>query len=251
MAGARNEWPDMSEFVVHFTKAVTLTGISEPAAPAADGRLTRAELFERLDYEHALDRSGYFPWMEILGGGVLRPGGKPLGAASSVPLIGPNQRAVCFSETPLDMLERIVCTRSAYGLGFRKDTLLEKNGAPIWYLDADGEQARLVNQQIAQRVSKGADPADPFWRLTPLIDHPQEGGPFEWEREWRVVGEMPFDINEVAFLFLPAAEHPVADKFFRDIADENRGPSYRCPYLDPAWKRPRIQKALTRAVTRS
>jgi hypothetical protein len=127
--------------------------------------------------------------------------------------------------------------------------LWEKNGAPIWYLDADGKQARLVNQQIAQRVSEGVDPADPFWRLTPLIDHPKEGGLFEWEREWRVMGEMPFDINDVAFLFLPATERPVADQFFRDVAEENRGPSYLCPYLDPTWERPRIRKALARTVT--
>jgi hypothetical protein len=109
-----------------FHQGGALTGIGEPAAPASEGRLTRAELFERLDYEGTLDRSGYFPWMEILGGGVLKPGAEPLGIAVNVPLIGPNQRAVCFSETPLDMLERIVCTRSAYGLGFRKETLVGK-----------------------------------------------------------------------------------------------------------------------------
>lgn len=248
MAGARNEWPDMSEFVVHFTKAVPLTGISEPAAATADGRLTRAELLERIRYASARDRTGYVPWMEILGGGVLKPGKEPLGVAVGVPSIGPSQRAVCFSETPLDMLERIVRTRSLYGLGFRKKTLVAKNGAPLWYLDAGGEQARLVNQQIAERVRRGVNPVDPFWRLTPFIDHPQDVGPFEWEREWRVVGEMRFDVSEVAFLFLPKADHDLADQFFSDVAEQNIGPSYRCPYLDPTWKLRDIQDALTMTV---
>jgi hypothetical protein len=239
----------MSGFVVHFTKPVPLNEISEPAAAASDDRLTRAEFLERVHYDNALDRTGNTRWIEILGAGVLKPGREPLGIASYVPSVSRNQRAVCFSEIPLDMLDRIVRTRSSYGFGFRKETIVAKNGAPLWYLDAAGEQADLVNRQILQREHQGVDPADPFWRLTAFMEHPGRcGPPYEWEREWRVLGEVRFDVTEVAFLLLPEADHSLADQFFRKVAEENTGPSYHCPYIDPVrWSRREIEEALERA----
>lgn len=235
----------MSDFVVHFTKPVPLTSISEPVAITTGSGLTRAELLEQIQYINDLDRTGRQPWLEILSSGLLRPGKKPVGAARDLATIAQSQRTVCFSEIPLDMLHRLIRTRSSYGLGFHKETLIAKGGAPLWYLDAVGEQTIHIKEQIARRISTRIDPNDPFWRLTPFIDHPSDDGPYEWEREWRVIGEMRFDPRDVAFLLLPEEDHLRAQQFFLHIATENRGPAYQCPCVDPlTWDIEQISDVL-------
>lgn len=244
----REQWHDMSDFVVHFTKPVPVDEIKKPPPRKVRGRLSLGELLARIRYDSQLDRSGYAPWIEILGGRVLQVGAKPLGAARRVPGVELNQRVVCFSEIPLDMLDRLVERRSLYGLGFSKELVVARGGGPLWYLDKEGEQAPIIRAQIDERVDRGVDPDDPFWRLTPFIDNPGNyaGRPyrFEWEREWRVIGDTSFHQEDVAFLFLPEEDHDRARQFFADAEVENRGPAYYCPYIDPRWDLDRIQDAL-------
>jgi hypothetical protein len=146
------------------------------------------------------------------------------------------------------MLDRLVERRSLYGIGFTKEFVTSRGGAPLWYLDNAGAQATIIRDVIPQRVAGGVDPDDRLWKLTPFIDNPGvykgRSYRFEWEREWRVIGDMPFDIGDVAFLFLPEDEHDTARKFFADVQIEHRGPAYFCPYIDPRWSMDRIQDAL-------
>ena len=98
-------WRDMSEYAVHFTKAT--------------------------------DRaSAYDVMLSILWDGMIRAGAKALGAARQVPGLGDSQRSACFSEIPLDMLDRLIDRRSLYGIGFRQD-----------FLTANGGGTRLVPRQ--------------------------------------------------------------------------------------------------------
>ena len=127
-------WKDMSDFVVHFTKPPAADTSVATAVQASGGGGLHAWLAE----QRAQDRSGYHQWIKILGEGRLCAGAKPLGAARSQPALAELHRVVCFSEIPLDMLERLVERRSLYGIGFRKDVLVGKGGAPLWYLDKDG-----------------------------------------------------------------------------------------------------------------
>ena len=241
----RDHWHDMSDYVVHFTKPIEP---EPPPAPEHLGRLSRAEFVAAVRYRSQVDATGYDPWVSILGGRELTAGPKPLGAARRVPGIEDSQRVVCFSEIPLDMLDRLIERRSFFGLGFAKEFLVAKGGAPLWYLDKDGDQAPIIRAQIDEHVAAGVDPDDPFWRLTPFIDNPGNyaGRPyrFEWEREWRVIGDMRFHQDDVAFLFLPEEDHDRARQFFVDAEFENTGPAYLCPYIDPRWELDRIQHAL-------
>ena len=239
----------MSDYVVHFTKPPAVPEPRSPLPPPErEGRLTRTEFYERVRRVREEDRSGYYPMLDILGEGCLRPGPKPLGAARKIGALGRSQHVVCFSEIPLDMLDRLVERRSLYGIGFRKDVIVEKGGAPLWYLDKEGVQAGAVQRIIEDKVRSGVDPDDPFWKLTPFIDHPgvYKGRPyrFEWEREWRVAGEVPFEPDDVAFLFIPEDLHDRARQFFADAKVEHSGPSYDCAYIDPRWDMEKIQGAL-------
>jgi hypothetical protein len=215
--GYRNnpDWRDMSEYVVHFTK---------------DG-----------------EQSAYDQMLSILGSRRLKAGG-PFGAARG--LGGPTftQQAVCFSEIPLDRLDRLVERRSRYGVGFSQATLLEAGGGRVWYVDRDSAAADAIHALRSEKVGPPMDTDSHFWRITPFIDFPGEYGGtqyrFEWEREWRVPGDFTFDVQDVAFLFIPGDLHEAARAFFREAERENTGPAYNCPFLDPLWGDDKIQEAL-------
>lgn len=245
-----DDWRDMSDYAVHFTKPISDAEIGDPPAPPKrKGQLGLGELVAKIEYEGRKDRSGYSPWISILGAGKLRPGSKPLGVARQIPELIDHHCVVCFSEIPLDMLDRLIERRSLYGVGFRKDFLVARGGAPLWYLDKDSPQGQLVYDLVQSRAREEIDPEDPLWRLTPFIDNPgnYKGKQyrFEWEREWRVVGELDFEPDDVTFLFLPEDEHEKARQFFADVEIEHSGPAYHCAYIDPRWEIDRIQDALT------
>jgi hypothetical protein len=243
-----DDWSDMSDYVVHFTKPIPEEQVRPPAEPKEKGRRSLSELFNGLRHLREQDRTGYFPWREIIGGQELRAGTKPLGIARWVQEVKPLHRVVCFSEIPLDMLDRLHTRRSLYGLGFRKDFIISKGGAPLWYLDKESAQASIWYAHIRERQAAGLTPDDPFWKLTPFVDNPGNykgtDRRFEWEREWRVVGDMSFEIDDVEFLFLPEDEHEAARQFFADAQAENTGPASFCPYIDPRWDMEKIQQAL-------
>jgi hypothetical protein len=206
----------MSEYVVHFAKEF-------------DGR------------------DAYNNMLRILGSGQLQPGPAAFGAGRGLDALGDSQRSVCFSEIPLDLLERLVERRSKYGIGFTQEFLARRGGARVWYLDKDGVAARAFDALKAQKVHP-FDAADPLWTLTPFVDFPGEYGDtlyrFEWEREWRVPGGLSFLPEDVSFLFMPEEFHDRARTFFADAEPEDAGPNYVCPYLDPSWGMDRIQEVL-------
>jgi len=204
-------WRDMSEYAVHFTKG--------------DGT-----------------RDAYSVMLGILGSGRLKASG-PFGAARGLTALGDTQKAVCFSEVPLDRLDRLVDRRSKYGIAFTQKFLTFNAGARVWYVDEGGQMGETLRGMVSSRAVPGMDTNDDFWRLTPFVDYPSDayGYRFEWEREWRVVGDLKFTPNDVAFLFIPEELHSAARSFFKDAVQENIGPGYLCPYLDPLWSDETLQ----------
>lgn len=211
-------WRDMSEYVVHFTK------------------------------DDEVGHGAYDVMLTILYEGTLLPTG-PFGFAKGLGVLGTSQRSVCFSEIPLDRLDRLTAGRSAYGIAFHQRKLIEAGGGRIWYVDSDSAIATNLRAMKDDRVKPGLDDSDRFWKLTPFIDFPGQYGSadyrFEWEREWRVPGPFKFEPEAVAFLFIPESLHSKARTFFEDHRRQNTGPGYLCPYLDPTWSDDRIQFALS------
>jgi len=211
------DWRDMSEYVVHFTK-------DEPGS------------------------SAYSSMLSILSSGKLSARSR-FGAARGLDALGESQQTACFSEIPLDRLDRLVGRRSKYGIGFHQDFLVESGGGRVWYLDNESELASSVRTLISQKVGPPMDLSSPLWKLTPFIDFPGSYSSFEyrfeWEREWRVPEGLIFSPDQVSFLFIPAELHSQARKFFDDAERMHTGPNYRCPFLDPLWLDDLIQAALT------
>jgi hypothetical protein len=210
-------WRDMSEFAVHFTKPSTTN-------------------------------SAYDVILKILWEGRILPSG-PFGAAKNLAEVVESQKSACFSEIPLDLLERLVARRSLYGIGFRQDVLTNRGGARVWYLDKGGPAADSFQALVRQAMTGGIDPTEALWKVTPFVDYPGEYTSatyrFEWEREWRVPGGVTFGPDDVAFLFIPEQLHAAARAFFEGHVRDNTGPAYLCPYVDPTWDMPRIQKAFS------
>lgn len=207
---ANPNWDDMSPFVVHFTKA-------SPNSSAYTNSLS-------ILHQRRLEARGRFG-------------------------IGKNHaespRCVCFSEVPLHQLKRLADKRGPYGIVFRKEFIVERNGGPIMYAYQDTTHATALRKLLADEVGK---PEDPIWQIAPFADLPGTYGTssyfFEWEREWRHVGDLDFKETDPAFLVIPENLHEVARGFFDDAGRENLGPNYKCPFIDPYWGLDKIKRSL-------
>jgi hypothetical protein len=207
------KWLDMSNYVAHFTK----------------------------DYE---GNNAYTNMLSILGNRIIRAC-NPFGIIRDKAPDPSSQKAVCFSETPLHLLGRLADKRSEYGIVFRKDIVIHRKGNPILYAYKDQPLTIAIKKLI---VAAGSDVANPIWEVTPFIDapgaYPNGSYFFEWEREWRKVGDFNFTTDDVAFLIIPENLHKVAKDFFKNAHDENLGPAYDCPFIDAHWNRKKIKLLL-------
>ena len=210
-------WTDMSDFVSHFTK----------------------------DYG---GKSAYDNMLSILHSKTIQSK-NAFGIAKNEFPDGATQKTVCFSEIPLHKLSRLAKARSDYGIVFRKDIVIHRHGNPILYAYKDHPVAAALRQLI--KVAK-KDPANPIWTVTPFVDapgaYPHGNYFFEWEREWRKVGDFKFQTNDVEFLIIPENLHKDAKNFFEQARAKNLGPSYDCPFIDPYWKLKKIKPLLPKYV---
>ena len=209
-----DKWTDMSNYVVHFTKGGS-------------------------------DENDYSTMMSIYGNCVLKPG-RRFGIGKDKAPSGSEHEVVCFSEIPPGHWRRLEERRETkYGLGFSKEFILSRGGGPIWYAWKDTPYWEALQQMMSDATG---DPDAPIWRITPMIDAPgvYKGKEylFDWEREWRHVGPMHFEPEDVAFLLIPEDLHAAAQSFFEDAYYDHVGPAYFCPYVDPSWDRDRGMDAI-------
>jgi hypothetical protein len=194
---------------------------------------------------------GYYNMMGILSDRVIRAR-NPFGIARTTAPDKASQKATCFSEIPLHLLWRLADKRSEYGIGFGKAFCIHRKGNPIFYAYQGQRVATAIEELIA---ASGDDTDSPLWKLTPFVDvpgaYPNRSYFFEWEREWRKVGDLKFSVKDVAFLIMPEYQHNAVREYFAFIKDENLGPAYDCPYIDVHWKRKKIAHALGMELTQT
>ena len=175
--------PDFSEHVVHFTK---------DAAPFSHKNETVTSL-QKIAPQSAKERL-----LSILKSGKLY----------STRMNWTNRPAICFTEcTWASMLDH-ASRYSKYGLGFGKDYLFSRGGAPAIYMPPG-----LLEHQKSH-VEDGKPPfaddlwsfvtpfcppyapkkyKDRFWKNKKTIDYTHE-------REWRVPHDLDFDLKHVEFV---------------------------------------------------
>ncbi|WP_410803100.1 hypothetical protein [Paraburkholderia sp. SIMBA_053] len=108
-----------------------------------------------------------------------------------------------------------------------------------------GEQHTVPKKLM--KIGEG-NPDHPVWRITAMIDATGVYGltsyEYEWEREWRHIGNLMFEPEDVAFLFIPEVVHGQARAFFSYAYHENLGPAYFCPFIDAKWPKARVEEEL-------
>lgn len=147
-------------------------------------------------------------------------------------------RSVCLTEIPLHELHRMT-PRRPWGIVFDKERLRAKfNAQPVWYVsDPSPQWDALV---VAMQESRG-DARSPIWELTPFIESVrsfQSRFPNDWrsEREWRVRGDLEFDLEDVARIVVDDEGDPA---FFDEI-------SVGVPWVSPGDSTVRWSRGFTR-----
>jgi hypothetical protein len=119
---------------------------------------------------------------------------------------------------------------SKFGLAFTKEFIISKGGNRVWYVELNSSQHSSIERMASSKNIS-------LFGLAPFIEivsnNQNERRDFDWEREWRVIGQIPFLPEDVKFLFIPSNSQEQARIFFDDAERENIGPNYQCPYIDP------------------
>lgn len=235
---------DLSTFLVHFTK--------DGAQPA------RQNLLAMLAASKIEARGSFGPAIKALRGTVHED----------------SQRAVCFTETPLEhawMMCQPIAGRSVqmapYGLAFTKGLAREWGVNPVWYQDMTPGHTFLttyadslikagtaeIDEWTAANPLGLISPLPDVFRLTPFWEQmgagtrTADGQPyrkeFSWEREWRFAGDFSFPLREVFAAFVPEADHTAFLAELKQVLHENPMPAL----LDPVWSLEKMLLALRSA----
>ena len=128
----------------------------------------------------------------------------------------------------MHLVSRLAARRGEYGIGFTKAFLLERGGAPVWYVERDSQLAKAIDCLVALAQLEEPTVRVPMWTITPFVNMPGEypNGTycFEWEREWRHAGDLTFSVADPAFLIVPERQHGGARRFFNSVREENSEP---------------------------
>jgi len=177
--------PDFSDYVIHFTKDVAPHSARREMVPGAAAGIAPLSALDRL--------------VRIVEQRVIR----------AFPMPYTNRPAVCFTECVWASLLDHANHYSRYGIGFNKSFLFSRSGGPAFYVRQDIYRAQVAG-------SRWDDQVWPF--LTPFVpgyasqEHIREFGPgglsidYTREREWRVPGELTFELGDIAFVIVAGEE---------------------------------------------
>ena len=126
----------------------------------------------------------------------------PYGAGRYYSDVQRQHRSVCLTEIPLHELKRMTARRP-WGIVFDKEKLrVNADAQPVWYLSDPSPQWEAL--RAAMDGAEGI-PSAPIWRLTPFIDgvrghQSMKPNDWRWEREWRVRGDLEFELSDIAMI---------------------------------------------------
>lgn len=135
-------------------------------------------------------------------------------------------RVVCFTETPIDqievLLERVegrTVVLEPYGLVFKKDYIRDQGGNPVFYIAGSLSLPlwKLYNDAITTKFAGEEN------KVLALVNKCDETIDFHWEREWRIVGDLKFDLDDIYCGLCPQEEIPDFES------------KYGVKFIDPHW----------------
>lgn len=136
-------------------------------------------------------------------------------------------KVVCFTETPIDQIEvllEVVQGRNTilrpYGLVFTKDYIRHKEGNPVFYVDEN----MFDPLWKLYKDAKSKDFSSSDIKFLALVNKCDKNIDFHWEREWRIVGNLKFELTDIFCGLCPESKI----KYF-----ESEFPSVK--FISPYW----------------
>jgi hypothetical protein len=146
-------------------------------------------------------------------------------------------RVTCFTETPLDQIDILMrkvygrdITFSPHGLVFKKEYISQKGGNPVFYA---GRGLFDTLWQLYEDA-KNRDFSPSAHKFLALVNRCDEKYDFHWEREWRIVGNLEFELEELYCGLCPRDEIDEFENRFRPVK-----------FIDPYWG---INKILAKLI---
>lgn len=164
-----------------------------------------------------------------------------------------HQKAVCFTETPLqnvnllaEKIEGRDCQFEPYGIAIARRQARRSGANPVWYLDITPGHEWLtnpVNILIMEAIEKGDFSKQPIAKLTPYLEQmgsrPAGNDPWDrgyrkefwWEREWRHVGD--FSLPPRYIVLCPSADIAEIKAVIDGLLPIDEPD--KVSYIDPRW----------------
>lgn len=150
-------------------------------------------------------------------------------------------KVVCFTETPIDLIDVLLMDLEGryrfmpkpFGLVFTKDFIRERLGNPVFY--AGSQLFDSLWKLYNHAKSRSFDQKD--YRFLALVNKCDDKIDFHWEREWRVVGNLGFNLTDVYCALCPESDIEYFEERFTSL-----------PFIDPCWG---INQILNKLVQRA
>lgn len=150
-------------------------------------------------------------------------------------------KVVCFTETPIDLIDVLLMDLEGryrfkpkpFGLVFTKDFIRERGGNSVFY--AGGGLFDSLWKIYGDAKTRSFDREDN--RFLALVNKCDDKIDFHWEREWRVVGDLKFNLTDIYCVLCPESDVEYFERRFTGL-----------PFIDPCWG---INQILDRLVQRA
>jgi hypothetical protein len=136
-------------------------------------------------------------------------------------------KVVCFTETPIDLIDVLLMDLEGrrfrpkpFGLVFTKDFIRERGGNPVFYAGASLFDSLWEIYSDAKARSFNREDN----RFLSLVNKCDDTIDFHWEREWRVVGDLQFNLTDIYCALCPEEEMEYFERKFTGV-----------PFIDPHW----------------
>lgn len=183
-----NNRPDLSNYLVHFTKNNRPCGVKDSNNPIGDKAkgMALTRLISILTDKKII--ASTMPWT--------------------------NCHCVCLTECPWSSLIDHTKSYSPYGIGFSKQFVFSRNGSPVYYVRAD----QYEKQQWHEHLHPFVTPFWPSYRAKSIEAKKKfQTCDYTHEREWRVPHDFPFEYNQIEFIILDKYEDMA--KFPKELKD--------------------------------
>ena len=225
---------DLDSFLVHLTKDVPRQGAEE--------KVTARENLISIIRDNRIEARSNFGFAKTL--------------AEKGSINKWSQKAVCFTETPLEhlhlLVEKIEGRRhhfTSYGIVITKKFARENNVNPVWYVENNSDLGK-VRQTFFNNILRRYE-TEPelgsFFQITPYIEtmgHVQNLNlntefdiEFWWEKEWRKIGD--FDLPAKYIVLCPEDDIKEIQALAMKENDLNWWPC-----IDPVWSMEQIIASL-------